>query len=684
MIFETIEIHNLFSYYGRHQLDLRGADDARNVVLITGRNGFGKTSLLNSLKLLFTGVNDALRASVQRQRTVSPKQYVLGAGDDWQGIVNSHARRQGQTTCGVSACWQESAGQVRLSRTWDIAHGRYQDELSLQADFIDEEVDREGIERFIAERIPESYLPFYFFDGEQVQTLAEANRDVQTRHIEQLLNISKTERLQDALKAVISGWRKDAMNAQEEAELKKLYHKKEEQEQYIAACEEKLAGYEEQIADLEWEIEDIQRQKKQFAAYFVSNDRNKTRLKERYRQLESSVEKRKADLTEKITRSIPLLANQGVLNQVKAQLDAHLQTLMHRQYDALQNFFEQLPDEVFHTAPPPPIPALRTDQREFYREQLRHCCAAYLNTDRVKSNGCDFSHIPQEHAKQLQQLILKGMFGTEGMRTLQQDFKQLQKERRELTELRIELDNLVEMSPAERQRFEHLSQQKEYKEEEKKELEYNKRDIHRDMESARRKIDLLEKDIRLQEHRVKLSHTIQKRKDAAEQLKNFFREYKQALKKCKREALETAINKHVQTLMTSHHLIARIHVDDSFGLHYLDAEGQPVAMGGISAGMKQLVATALLWALKDVSDKQLPMVIDTPLARIDMKHQLQLIDQYYPQVAKQVILLPTDSEIDAAKHARIKPYVYREYCLVNPDGRSTSFASGSWWEREDV
>nr|VFJ96990.1 MAG: DNA sulfur modification protein DndD [Candidatus Kentron sp. LFY] len=96
-----------------------------------------------------------------------------------------------------------------------------------------------------------------------------------------------------------------------------------------------------------------------------------------------------------------------------------------------------------------------------------------------------------------------------------------------------------------------------------------------------------------------------------------------------------------------------------------------MAMASLSAGMKQLMATALLWALKEVSGKEVPLVIDTPLARIDRAHQENLLWRYYPKVGQQVIVLPTDSELDAPKHGLLAPRVYREYRLNNPKGDDT-------------
>lgn len=124
--------------------------------------------------------------------------------------------------------------------------------------------------------------------------------------------------------------------------------------------------------------------------------------------------------------------------------------------------------------------------------------------------------------------------------------------------------------------------------------------------------------------------------------------------------------------MGSNERIKNIQVDDSFTLEYFDENGDRVGRASISAGTKQLVATSLLWALNAASDKSIPVVIDTPLARIDKNHQDSLLLNYYPNVAGQIIILPTDSEIDKAKLKLIRPYIYRQYLLDNPDGKSTT------------
>lgn len=127
MILEHFRIHNLFSYCGTWDFDLRPSDDGRNVLLIWGRNGYGKTSFLNSLKLLLTGVSDELRWTIHVGREFKRDHYLLGMGDEWIGIFNRQARTAGEKEFGVSLVWREEAGTVSVERSWQVDKGGIQE-----------------------------------------------------------------------------------------------------------------------------------------------------------------------------------------------------------------------------------------------------------------------------------------------------------------------------------------------------------------------------------------------------------------------------------------------------------------------------------------------------------------------------------------------------------------------------
>ena len=126
------------------------------------------------------------------------------------------------------------------------------------------------------------------------------------------------------------------------------------------------------------------------------------------------------------------------------------------------------------------------------------------------------------------------------------------------------------------------------------------------------------------------------------------------------EALLTAFN----TLCRKEHLLEAIRIDpDDFHTLLLGASDNELDLDDFSAGERQLYAMALLWALRQLSGRQLPLVIDTPLARMDEIHRSRLLARYFPSVSAQVILFSTDTGLDAGMLAQVEPHLARSYQL---------------------
>lgn len=80
---------------------------------------------------------------------------------------------------------------------------------------------------------------------------------------------------------------------------------------------------------------------------------------------------------------------------------------------------------------------------------------------------------------------------------------------------------------------------------------------------------------------------------------------------------------------------------------------------------------SILWALAICSKKKLPVIIDTPLSRLDSLHRAALIKTYFPNAGEQTIILSTDSEIDSKYYQLMKDDIGDEFTL-NYDERTKS------------
>lgn len=665
MIIEQIQLTNLFSYYGSQQFSFGQPRPGRNVCLIMGQNGFGKTSLLNALKLLFSGAcNEPLRRAVQRKRIPTVQQYVLGAGDDWWGIMNRRAKTNGETRCATELRWTENGQAVRAERSWTIEGDSWQEQLEVQAG--EAQFDDEAAQEFLDRRLPPDYVDFFFFDGEQIQTLAEANRDTQQREMERILGIGAIDALREALKQSINGWQRDELKPEAKAELQRL-------EGNARAITEELRVLEDTRATLEQEIEDdqdalrrVRRRIEGISAYVHRH--NEDELKQARGRVQAEFADGCERLSAELPRDVVLLVNPSLVRRAIERLDQVLRSDAGARSQVLETLTRTLPERLFD-GPERPNPDIREGQRAFYQYKLVRLLEKEMN-DAGSALDPGFAPDPQDGARVREQLAPYAE--ADGLRSLRAEaLRRLQQQAAEIRKLEADLLNVGSLSEEERKQFERYVEERDQLERASTDKQQRIGALENELGQKQRKLEETNKQIAQTQNLVQAGGIVEDKIQLARRLGNLFGKLKDHRKKEQRETLETALNRHFRLLMTSHHLIDKIKVDDEFGLHYLDRDGQPIAMGVLSAGMKQLMATSLLWALSEASGKQVPVIIDTPLARIDAGNQEAILTQYYPNAADQVIVLPTDSELDARKLGLVADYVYAAFRLTNPDGEHT-------------
>jgi len=95
-----------------------------------------------------------------------------------------------------------------------------------------------------------------------------------------------------------------------------------------------------------------------------------------------------------------------------------------------------------------------------------------------------------------------------------------------------------------------------------------------------------------------------------------------------------------------------------------------IELSRLSKGERQIFILSLYWAIIIRSGKEIPFIIDTPYARIDANHRKEISGKFFPNISTQVIILSTDEEIDEEYYGILKPYISKEYLLVNDDNQN--------------
>lgn len=90
----------------------------------------------------------------------------------------------------------------------------------------------------------------------------------------------------------------------------------------------------------------------------------------------------------------------------------------------------------------------------------------------------------------------------------------------------------------------------------------------------------------------------------------------------------------------------------------------------LSKGERQIFILSLYWAIIELSGKDIPFIIDTPYARIDANHRKEISEKFFPNISKQVVILSTDEEINEEYYKILKPYIAKEYLLINDESQN--------------
>jgi len=173
-------------------------------------------------------------------------------------------------------------------------------------------------------------------------------------------------------------------------------------------------------------------------------------------------------------------------------------------------------------------------------------------------------------------------------------------------------------------------------------IEEKRENAKRELRSAMdciRKLRKLEAEHKNQSDNI---HAIGMAKSVREMLAS----YSCRAKSSKVHELEYHFNKAFKRMSRKNHENFTPKIDpNTFGVELLYADGKSLDREQLSAGEKQIYATAMLEALGKASGRRLPIIIDTPLGRLDSKHRLNVIENYFPNASHQVVLLSTDTEI---------------------------------------
>ncbi len=666
MLLTEFSVENFGVFRGKHVFDLRVEErDGRPLVLFGGKNGSGKTTLFEGIKLCLYG-----RAF--RGRTLPQPQY--------ESYLRSKIHRRFGLAESEGSCVGlefEHVHQGRIStyfvrRRWLNAEGELREGLEVLKDGKPPEgLSSQQLQDFLIELIPIGLSKLFFFDGEQIQKLAEDEPDNRNLRdaFNSLLGIDVLEHLQTDLRIHLDRQLRDTVNKPVQS-LESFVKDGKILATEAAELRQEKAQKQTQIDHL---MSEIERKEHQLAFEGGGFADRHLQLRSKKNQIEKEIMSIEDNIRELASSILPFAIVPSLCESLRNRLsqEEEYQREMAAK-DLLNNKLTALREHVesgsFWTGI-----AVPHDFREFLTDRFLKLLASEAAPPK---EGRELVHrlSPGDQLRILNWI-------EQSTNRVPVEFRRLSSKLESCTrELQTTEEALSRVPPDEAvspiiQGLNDLHQQLGEINQEMSLVDERIRQVHfKQEENERRLKKLLEENQQIRAAQVRVT--------LGRQVQTAMGEFAHRLRKEKAAEVSECFADVFNQLSSKKNFVSRIHIDpSSFWITLFRRNGTTVPKEDLSAGEKQVYAIAMLAALAKVSGKPLPFVIDTPLARLDSQHRTNLINRFFPSASHQVIVFSTDSEIDQRYFAELEGSISKTYQLrFNELEECTAVSSGYFWE----
>ncbi len=661
MILMQLTVNNLFAYQGEHTLNFT-MDPDKNVILILARNGRGKTSLLRIIRILIHGIRNNRDIL---EEGLTEREYVVGKSLLWKGIFNSESLATGDNRASVYGILELEGKELSIHRRFVRDNHGFQEQAIITYD------RQERSEDFLENILPKNFAQFFFFDGEKIESLIQTKNINVEDSLKTLLNIKAYERLIDS--SNLGKVRRD-LNAEVQDAPTMEQIKKNDAE--IVSIQANLDYLQAEMANVQKKVkqksQELDRVRDKLYGLKASDAPDLKILKKDLDRKKKELGEIKKSLVSKFKgTTLPVLFAYDIAQEYLQKLnDDNVNYQLDEQLIKFKKLLNRVKDSVFDDDSEedkiPPEYRLNFHTREFYETRI----------------DTFFKKFTQNDQKQTQQQVI--YFYEEDKTLLNQILQEASFTRNELRNfgtLKREVEHLKEQVEAsqgddqERKLVLKKYQDQIYQiEEERSKSEQKLGELKRQhSESIRRKTEL-EKQIIDLRNQFAMAKPVKNTLELTEQLIDFFQDFIEKLLESKVASLQKEFSSSVRNLLPDPR-IHRVKIDHRFNIKIYDRNDKDQAIGSLSSGQKQIIATALMQAISKVANIDSFVCVDTPLARIDKINREKIITHYYPAAAKQVIILATDSEIapQSDELKLLQPYLAKSYTILSSDKQKTSY-----------
>lgn len=632
MKLDYIILENFRQYYGRQQLSF-SQDPHRNVTIVSGKNGAGKTNLFLALNWCLYGEGVPNLIELISKEAISQAQI----GDTIQTSIQLtfvHDSERYSISRSLTAV-KQLTDSIVLSNPVDFTMLRMRWGSS-KTELVDNPIGRMNV------ILPSNVRTYFLFDGEKIDNFAKPEAKDEVRYaIYNVLKLETLKRGQKHLEDVASEYRRDAKRSS----AGKLRELMERQEQLYTEKEQKLKRKEE-----------IDREVKLAHSQMVSIDKelmklpDASSLQQQRSQIEHELEKCQNDTDEQV-KEIREITNSSIMLVALPAIEKTLTILNEKRQRG------EIPSNI---------------RQQFIQDLIDH-------QQCICGRPVESGSLAYHKLVAMKNSTLPGSFEDDVLNTLaalrpladiidpQQN--RLDKALRRYAELRersaalygplSDLNIRLKDSPQEdisrldSKRREFLTSIERLSSEQGR-IETRLEDISKELPQLQRLIEEAERDEvkdRLLTKKAKLAQY------AADAIEDVYQRFAETM----RLQIEKKTNEIFKLLISKVNHFRYVQLGDDYQLEVFDRY-QTTSRSTLSAGERQVLSLSFITAMARTSEEEAPLVMDTPFGRLDELHR-ESITEHLPDLADQLVLFVTDSELAGKAQVNLRSRVGATYHL---------------------
>ena len=703
MYIKQISLRNYRIYYGENKLEFP-QNENKNVFIVSGNNGFGKTTLLTSLVWglfgkLMVDVDDKFRREIY-----DAGGYKKYASNTFNRLSKSKLEQfnneypetrineikskniikydelvdkaKSLRTYSVSILLTDlnipalPCNNIEIIRTFDIE--KNDDVVQILIDGQENELTKEvGDEIFINDFIlPKEIAKFFFFDAEKIVSLAEIKSIEDKRSLSkaysEVLGIKKYEDLKINLEDLRIRFRRNSASDKDKVKLNELQKDSEQLKKIVNHNLEQLKY---------WEAEkDVNKQLSEQLQEKLIREGNALTVNEL-----TDLKK----VREKLTSEANIIRN-----KIKDLLDIVPFAISGQLFMNVKDQHEKEQEK-------------KSANPELYKKKFEKINADLIKTLKIKKTKPDLA---KQILKAFEESFTKHLIGngeTEKFKILlafedkeanefdaiynnlkysfSHIFKQLIKDYKNN---RIFFNKVIrKISTAETKENDMLIKEIRISKTEVDnkliEIETKTSNINQEIGGIQKEIAIKSKVVSELGKKVDLEETDRLKDETAKRLIEELERFITKFKSEKKSSLEKRIKKELNLLMHKKDFINSVEVlidGEIIDINLFDKRNQIIQKESLSKGEQQLYATSLLKALVDESNINFPVFIDSPLQKFDKKHSINIIKDFYPNISNQVVLFPLlEKELSESEFETLLPKVNKAYLIRNVSEDHSAF-----------